>query len=408
VAYTLDVTEFETFFSQASDASRDDHAALQTVLEETVALYRGELLPSCYDEWIGPVRERLRQTFMEALERLIWVAEDRRDYATAIHFANQLLTYDPLHEATYRRLMRLHMVEGNRASALRVYHTCAVLLKRELGVEPGLELQQAHASLLEMEIPAVLREAWSKAARDQAHFHLLCGEAGIGKTRLAEELLIWAERQGITTARTRAYAGGQRLAYAPVIEWLQSEPLQASVAHLDDMRLAEVARRRPDLLATHPDRSDLEPPTTTATDPWQRQRLYEALAQAFLSDGRPKLLLIDDLQWCDDETLAWLRYLLRFAQSAEASHHGAVHLLIVGAARPQEVDETHPLTALLLDLHSTEQVTEIGLAPLSLAETAELAAAQVAGSAVDGASLLSSISRRGHFHLFGARYGHDR
>ncbi len=126
-------------------------------MDEAIVLYGGKLLPSCYEEWITPQRERLHQEFMETLERLIWLAEDQRDYAEAIHHAQRLLQHDPLHEGTYRRLMRLYMVDGNRASALRTYHTCAVLLQRELGVEPGSEIQQAYAQLLEMEIPAVLR-----------------------------------------------------------------------------------------------------------------------------------------------------------------------------------------------------------------------------------------------------------
>ena len=42
------------------------------------------------------------------------------------------------------------------------------------------------------------------------------GEAGIGKTRIAEELLNWVERQGIATAIARCYATEGELAYAPV------------------------------------------------------------------------------------------------------------------------------------------------------------------------------------------------
>ena len=55
--------------------------------------------------------------------------------------------------------------------------------------------------------------------RGQPHYVLISGEAGIGKTRLAEELLTWAERQGIAAARTRAYAAGQGLAYPPPAGW---------------------------------------------------------------------------------------------------------------------------------------------------------------------------------------------
>ncbi|HMN30742.1 MAG TPA: hypothetical protein PKE45_21495, partial [Caldilineaceae bacterium] len=86
--------------------------------------------------------------------------------------------------------------------------------------------------------------------------------------------------------------------------------------------------------------------------------------------NRPQLLVLDDLQWCDRETLEWLHYLLRYAPQAP--------LLMVGTLRPEEISSEHPLTTLLLDLRSTAQLTEIELNPLNIDETAALAA-QVAG-----------------------------
>ena len=48
----------------------------------------------------------------------------------------------------------------------------------------------------------------------------------------------------------------------------------------------------------------------------QRQRFFQALARAMLAAPQPLLLLIDDLQWCDQETLEWLHFLLRFDPAA--------------------------------------------------------------------------------------------
>src|SRR4051794_31697798 len=108
--------------------------------------------------------------------------------------------------------MRLHLQNGDRARALRVYHTCTTLLQQELGVEPSAETQAAYKSLLNLQaIPArpptakgrapligrrqewsALLKEWREAFQGQSHFALIAGEAGIGKTRLAEELLHWA------------------------------------------------------------------------------------------------------------------------------------------------------------------------------------------------------------------------
>ena len=60
--FYLDVAEFEEALTLAEAARRrNDQHALQAALEQADSLYRGELLPGCYDEWILPERERLRQ-----------------------------------------------------------------------------------------------------------------------------------------------------------------------------------------------------------------------------------------------------------------------------------------------------------------------------------------------------------
>jgi hypothetical protein len=106
------------------------------------------------------------------------------------------------------------------------------------------------------------------------------------------------------------------------------------------------------------------------TASWQRQRLFEALARALLTLNDPLLLFLDDLQWCDHDTLEWLHYLLRFAPQAP--------LLLVGTVRSAEVADDHPLSALLLALRRDGILTELSLGPLDAPETLALATA-VAG-----------------------------
>jgi DNA-binding SARP family transcriptional activator len=65
-------------------------------------------LPSCYDEWILPERDRVRHLFFSAAQRLITLLAQEREYDAAIKVAQQLLRHDPLHEATYRKLMRFY------------------------------------------------------------------------------------------------------------------------------------------------------------------------------------------------------------------------------------------------------------------------------------------------------------
>jgi len=133
-----------------------------------------------------------------------------------------------------------------------------------------------------------------------------------------------------------------------------------------------VARLVPDQLTRRPDL----PRPTPMTEGWQRQHFFEALARALLRTpgearegpgpySQPLLLLLDDLQWCDNETLEWLHYLLRFDPRAR--------LLLIGTVRSEETLPGHPLLSFLGTLQRDSLVTEIALGPLSTSETTSLA-----------------------------------
>jgi predicted ATPase len=98
-----------------------------------------------------------------------------------------------------------------------------------------------------------------------------------------------------------------------------------------------------------------------------------------LAAPQPLLLLIDDLQWCDQETLQWLHFLLRFDTSSR--------LLIIGTARTEELVSTHPVADWLVHLRSEGSVSELALDPLDAAETAQLAV-QVVKDDLDDQSAL--------------------
>lgn len=136
----LDVADFTT----AQDAAKDDGAHRADHLQRAVTIYRDDLLPGLFDEWILAEREELAQQYLHALEKLIALHADARNYAAAIESAQQLLRYDLLYETGYLRLMELCATQNQRARALHTYHTCATVLERELGITPGAEIQELY------------------------------------------------------------------------------------------------------------------------------------------------------------------------------------------------------------------------------------------------------------------------
>jgi len=133
-----------------------------------------------------------------------------------------------------------------------------------------------------------LQEVWHAASGGEPRFVLVTGEAGIGKSRLGEEFLLWASQQGAVTAKARSYAAEGQLSLAPVTEWLRSDGLRSKLRQLEEVWLTEVVRLLPELLAEQPDLPRYE----SVTEYGQRQRFFEALALAVL--GHPTAITLVD------------------------------------------------------------------------------------------------------------------
>jgi DNA-binding SARP family transcriptional activator/predicted ATPase len=386
-ACAIDVLEFEAALSDAAAArARADSAAERSALEGAARLYQDDLLPAIYDDWLQAARDRYRGQLAHALSRLAHLAEEQADYPSAILHAERLLALDALNESHHQLLIRLHAANHDRASALRAYHQCMRVLRRELGVEPCPATRElfdrVRTSAQAADSPAEVRpvpgatalpligrkaewrqllECLHSTAREGPLLAVISGEPGIGKSRLAEELYARRTQEGHAAARTRCYAGQGQVAYTPVADWLRAAPLKAARAQLSHPQLAELARVLPEILEQNPALGRPRP----LSESWERLHFYDSLNAVVGKAKKPLLLLIDDLQWCDTDSLEWLHSLFHSPASAGT--------LVLGTLRAEEAGRDHPFHRLPGALRQSGQVVEIPLSPLDAPETLTLA-----------------------------------
>ena len=382
-AYWLDVAEFERLSADANAAT----------LERAIALYRGDLLADVYDDWIYPDRERLRELYLADLCQLIHLRRLDRDYPQAIAFAHQALACDPLREDVVRQLISLRYESGDRAGALDEFKQFAEQLRGTLGVEPMPETRALHETIrrnarlagpgraaadesaeraasqaptftlpfagraAEMER---LSSAWKQAASGTGRAVLICGEAGVGKTRLAQELAWLVEKQGGRVLFGNTWPGEPR-PYQAVVEALESVVPLVSAIDLSPIWRAALSTLVPCLAAPHP-----APLLPTLEPERERDRLFEALTLCFqrLAEPRPLLLVLEDLHWAGEASLALFEWLAR-----RAARHS---ILILATYRGEEVDRNHPLRRLRRNLEWDRSGEHLSLDRLSAEAVADL------------------------------------
>lgn len=389
---SIDVVDFQTAIAEAGSARTEGDRAREIQSLATAAqLYEDDLLPGLYDDWLTPLREECRKRVSEVLQRLATLFEEQREFAAAIPCAERLVALNPLGESYHQLLIRLHAANQDRSSALRAYHQCMRVLRREIGVEPGPATVELFERILKAEpepgasvakpVPQLqkvraligrkrewqrLTSAWQSAVEEGPRVAVISGEPGIGKTRLADELYQACARQGHAAARSRCYAGQGQAAYAPVAEWLRSDAVRAGWASLRPEQAAELARLAPEIRDQFAGVEQLGPGQfSPLTESWQRLRFYDSISAAFGKSRKPLLLYLDDMQWCDCDSFEWLNTLL--------TSPAAAGVLVLGTVRAEETGREHPFTRFVAGLRQSGMVVEIPLEPLDAEETAELA-----------------------------------
>ena len=356
-----------------------------------IAQYRGELLPGRYDDWLLDARSELERQCVDLCDLVCATRTRRGDLTGAMDAARRRIQLRPLEEAGYRTLMTLQAGLGDRASAVSTYHHCASLLERELGVGPDRATRKVVQRLLAHQRPAaprpgiepgsgrsgvaeaalvgrsrelgVLHDLWRTAAAGRPSLVLVRGGAGVGKSRLLIEVAEVARLQGAVVASTQCFGTLGRLALAPVADWLRNPAVQSAAAMLDPVWRAEVDR----LVPSGKGRGEPGVGSRAMIDAWQRHRFFEGLARALIGVGRPMLLVLDNMQWCDQETLAFLTFCLGLATGAP--------VMVAGTLRDENLDGRGELAEWTVRMRATGLLTELSVSPLDVSDTARLAEA---------------------------------
>lgn len=366
-------------------------------LAQAAALYRGDLLAGLHvaeepwEAWLREARERLREQAGDGLARLLAHQRKAEQLEAAVRTAGQLVALDPLQEPAHRTLMRLHAQLGQRAAALRQYQHCVGVLRSELGVEPEAETRQLYQEILQQRaaprvpgpgrpprVPKVpetrpadtpligreaetaqLREALDRAAGERGGLVVVLGEAGMGKSRLVEELIAHAKRRDARVLLGRAYESDQILLFGPVVDALRTGRVGQDPEVLDALGLAwrgELARLLPELAA----------PGTSAPVRLDYRRLFETIAQllAHLAARDTLLLVLEDLHWADELTVRLLAFLARRVPTER--------VLLLATVREEELPDAPMLRHALEDLGRAGLLASLGLGPLSRRDTLAL------------------------------------
>ena len=347
-------------------------AGTVTELKKAVALYGGDFLPECYEDWALLARERLRERYLTALFTLFEKLRKERRYEEALSYIKEFVRHAPLREDAYRALMEVCLILDRPQEALQHFNVLRTRLLEELGVEPSPELrvlQETAQERLQMSaragpapifvpnahIPFVgrhkerrlLLERVEQAMQGQGGVVALEAQPGMGKTRLLSEVRAGAEWRGMLVGYAQAEEISQpyallKEAVADLLTPSCVSGLRTSVA----APLLETAAYLWPMLGNPPEE----------THPRQLQQAVVRVL-AGLARCTPIALLLDDIHNSDEAILDILE-----ALGPELS---SLPMLIVIAYRPLEAQARPRFWERLLALDRDISFQRLALQPLT-------------------------------------------
>jgi DNA-binding SARP family transcriptional activator len=345
-------------------------------LEQALGLVHGEVFEDePYAEWAQGLRITYQGRVLGAHLEAADAALAELDYAGALAHTEAGVARDPFSERAHRSAMLALYALGRQYEALEMYRGFRTRLDEELGLDPSAETRALESAILRQDdihslLPRPIRPA--REGPDERSVRLLGrtseldalersvrlaldgsfgllmieGEAGLGKTRLLDELAM--SLVGVRVGRASCSVLERHLPYVPLAAALRGALARAE---LDTQRLPALRQILPELRVEEP-----------AEDVAEVDAL-EALVE-LIAEQAPLALFLDDLQWADPHTFAALSYLQRRGTSISA--------VLVTAVASEHAPADHAVRRLMpTKLVRLEALTENDLAPLGIPELHE-------------------------------------
>ncbi len=233
----------------------------------------------------------------------------------------------------------------------------------------------------------LLRDLSVSSRLHQPHFLLLMGEPGIGKTRLAEELSLFAYTRDWAVAWSRSYEQEGAIPYRPWTELLRTllqstttfEELLATTStpsspHAAHFKIERLSPLLPGFSLPGRDQSGHDQSGRDQSGPYasplpheqERLHIWEATLGLLgtLSAINPLLLVFDDLHWADDSSIELLTYLIHHLQDQR--------VLLLVTCRDAELPSQHKIRTLIADLQREQTIVTLSVQPLSQSQIGAL------------------------------------
>ncbi len=361
--------DLDRFGELIERAAREPTRMARRSLEQALALVRGDVLEDePYAVWAHELRSTYRGRVLGVRLDAADAALAELDYEHALAHTHAAAALDPYSERAQRTQMLALYALGRQHDALSAYRSFRARLDEELGLEPTPDTRALESAILRQDdirslLPrpivhehtavddpsvrllgrraelATLDREIRRGLAGSSMLALLEGEAGLGKTRLLDELA--TSLVGVRVGRASCAELERHLPYVPVATALR-EALTG--IEIDVQRLPALCRILPELTLN------------VAALGFADVDVLEAVVE-LIGEHAPLVLLLDDLHWADPSTIGALSYLQRRC--------AGMPIAIVATIDTQQTLAYHPSRRLKPDAH-------VRLCPLTAADLAPL------------------------------------